>query len=173
MAARGLMLVMASIAIPLVAGCQTNEQTGGLVGGGIGALACGAAGAALFHRSYGAILPAAACGAAGYFIGSAIGRQLDERDRAVAAVATQEVLAMPVSYRATGSAPYHPPARTVRWKSDHSGTHGSATVVAVQPSRNGGECRTVREIAYIRGEEVPQTTRYCRPAEGGSWAAQA
>ena len=168
MTVRKLTLIVASAVMPLVAGCQNNEQTGGLLGGIGGALACGAVGAALTHRAYGAALPAAACGAAGYFIGSAIGRQLDERDRAMAAAATRQVLALPVSYPAASSTPHHAAARTVRWTSDHSSAHGSATVVAVQPRSGGGECRTVREIAYIRGEEVPQTTKYCRSPEG-SW----
>lgn len=171
MAAQRLTLIVASLAVPLVAGCQTNEQTGGLAGAGIGALACGAAGAALFHRSYGALLPAAACGAVGYFVGSAIGRQLDDRDRRVAASATAEALALPVSYHGPSSTPHRVAARPVRWTSDHSGAHGSATVVAVQPKPGGGDCKTVREIAYIKGAEVPQMTRYCSAPDGG-YAAQ-
>ncbi len=159
------------VAATLLAACESNEQTGGAIGGSIGALACGVAGNAIFHDTLGALLPAAACGAAGYFIGSALGKQLDEKDRHRAAGATQQALAQPVSTKKKQTAT-RPPAKPVAWSSDHgTGAHGTATVTAVQPEPNGGECRTVREIAYIKGKEVAQSTRYCRTADGG-WVAQ-
>jgi len=60
----------------------------------------------------------------------------------------------------------------VAWKSDHSGATGSAQVVSVQKQASGGECRTVREVAYIKGQEVPQDSTYCR-APDGSWVSSA
>ena len=41
-------------------------------------------------------------------------------------------------------------------------------VIDVQRQKNGGECRTVSEAAYVQGERVSQTSRYCRGPEG-SW----
>ncbi len=163
--------VSALVAVSLLASCELNEQTGGVVGGSLGALACGAVGSALFHNTLGALLPAAACGAVGYFIGSSIGKQLDEKDRHRAATATEQALNAPVPASKTGKTT-HPPAKPVAWSSDHdTGAHGSSTVTAVQPQADGGQCRTVREIAYIKGQEVTQSSRYCRGADGG-WVAQ-
>ncbi len=163
--------------MPLLASCQTQEQTGGALGGlggaGLGALAGGAIG----RSPAAALIGAGIGGLGGYFIGSSIGRRLDEADAQRAARATQQVLAAPAYYPpppAPGQPPPPPrPPRPVRWASDHnSGVAGSAKVVAVQPLANGGECRLVREIAVIQGQEQTQNTRYCRSPDG-HWTAQA
>jgi surface antigen len=168
----GLVLA-AAVMIPLLStGCQNNEQTYGAGGAAFGALACGVAGNAIFHSAFGTVASAATCGAVGYFVGSSIGRELDERDRQAAAAATQQALEEPVYYTATQTTPVHPRPRAVAWNSDHgTGTHGSASVVAVQPRPSGGECRTVREVAYIKGQEVTQQSQYCRNSADGSWTA--
>ncbi len=160
------------VAVPLfLGGCQTNEQTGGLIGAGSGAVLGGLLGNAIGHNAAGTLIGAGIGAAGGYFIGSAIGRQLDEQDRQRAMAATQQALAEPVYYPPAGGPP-PPPPRPVSWSSDHNnGTHGSTSVVAVQRQASGGECRTVREVAYIKGEEVVQNSRYCRSQDGG-WAAQ-
>ncbi len=160
------------VAVPLcLAGCQTNEQTGGLVGAGGGALFGGLLGHAIGNNTTGTLIGAALGAAGGYFIGSAIGRQLDEQDRQRALAATQEALAEPAYYPPNGGQP-RPPARSAPWTSNHdTGARGSATVVAVQREASGGECRTVREVAYIKGEQVVQNSRYCRSTDGG-WVAQ-
>ena len=46
--------------------------------------------------------------------------------------------------------------------------NGSVTVVNVQPSNNGGECRTVREVAYVGGKELVDNQKYCR-APNADW----
>ncbi len=161
------------VAVPLcLAGCQTNEQTGGLVGAGGGALFGGLLGHAIGNNTTGTVIGAALGAAGGYFIGSAIGRQLDEQDRQRALAATQQALAEPAYYPPNNEPP-RPPARSAAWTSNHdTGARGSATVVAVHREASGGECRTVREVAYIKGEQVVQNSRYCRSADGG-WVAQA
>jgi hypothetical protein len=37
---------------------------------------------------------------------------------------------------------------------------------------DGGNCRNVREIAIVRGQEVRQESRYCRN-QAGAWVLQA
>ncbi len=163
--------LLAALSLPLLAGCQNNEQTYGAGGAALGAVACGIAGNAIFHSTVGTLGSAAACGAVGYLAGSAIGRQLDDRDRALAAAATQQALATPVQYAPTQTAVVHPHPKPTTWKSDHgTGTSGSASVVAVQPGPSGGECRTVREVAYIKGQEQTQESKYCRGSDG-SWVS--
>lgn len=171
---KGWIIGVCLIALPLsLTACQTNEQTGALVGTGGGALMGGLIGNAIGHNAASTMIGAALGSGLGYFAGSAIGRNLDEADRARASAATQQALAEPVYYPPAG-APPKPPARPVSWVSDHNtGTRGSATVVAVnREPRNGNECRTVREVAYIKGQEEVQNSRYCRSSDG-SWAAQA
>jgi hypothetical protein len=153
----------------LLAGCQNNEQTGGLVGAGGGALLGGALGNAFGHSGAATAIGAGLGGLGGYFAGSAIGRALDERDRARAQAATVMVLNTPDPPASRGAASR--PAPSASWKSDHNaGVRGSSTVVAVEPAGGGGECRTVREVAYVGGQEVTENKRYCRDS-GRQWVA--
>jgi surface antigen len=161
--------VVAGLLIPTAA-CQTNEQTGGLVGASSGALLGGLVGQAAGHNTTSTLIGAGLGAVGGYFIGTAIGRQLDEADQKRAAHATQQALAEPVYYPA--GQPAALPKQPAKWSSDHSGDSGSAKVVAAQQTASGGECRMVREVAYIKGQEVTQDSRYCRGSDG-SWVAQA
>jgi surface antigen len=161
-----IMLVIAA-AMPLLTACQNNEQTGGLLGAlGGGALGC-ATGQLIGHSAAGTAIGCAGGALAGYFAGSAIGRQLDERDREKALAATQQALYVPVSYSPGSTRTIHPRTKPVSWTSDHNpGVRGSSTLVAVEPKSDGGECRIVRDIAYVKGQEVQQQTRECRTANG-------
>ncbi|HVY15148.1 MAG TPA: glycine zipper 2TM domain-containing protein [Rhodopila sp.] len=170
----GRIALACAVSLPLVtAGCQNNEQTGALLGTGGGALVGGVLGNVLGHSTTATLIGAGVGGALGYFAGSAIGRNLDEADRARASAATQQALATPVYYPPSG-APARPPPRPVSWVSDHNtNVRGSSTVVAVnRDARSGGECKMVREVAYIKGQEEVQNSRYCRSSDG-SWVAQA
>jgi surface antigen len=155
MSATSLVLAAALV----LGGCQTNQQTGGLFGAGGGALFGGLLGNAIGHDQTSTLIGAGLGAIGGYFIGSEIGRQLDQADQQRAARATQQVLV---------SSPRRGASRT--WKNSSTGVRGSSTVVAVEPKASGGECRTVREVAYIKGEEVQQESRYCRNS-GGEWAS--
>lgn len=151
-------LIAAALTLTLTSGCQTNEQTGMLIGGGGGMLAGGLIGNALGGRT-GTLIGAAIGGLGGAFAGSLIGRDLDARDRQRAEEATRLALI------STSTQP-------VAWASDqNTGTRGRAQVVAVQRQSAGGECRTVRETAYIKGEERAQTARYCQ-SSSGEWVSQ-
>lgn len=151
--------------VPLLGACQTQEQTGALVG-----TAGGAVGGALIGRaiggSTGAAIGALVGGGAGMLVGSSIGRRLDEQDRQRAEAATRQALAAPVYYPPNQTT-YTPPPRPVTWNSaQNQGVNGSSTITSVQRQPTGGECRMVRETAYIKGEEVVQNNRYCQSASG-------
>lgn len=159
MARRNHFVLTAMAALPLVAGCQTNEQTGTLLGAGGGA-AVGAGIGSAFGGRNGALIGALLGGAVGGFAGSQIGQQLDQRDRERAEAATRQALV---------SRPNSP----VAWASDQNrGVRGSARVTNVQRQPSGGECRTVRETAYVKGQEVVQNANYCQTA-GGEWMPHA
>ncbi|HET6605156.1 MAG TPA: hypothetical protein VFG62_00720 [Rhodopila sp.] len=167
----GRFIAVCLIAVPLsLTACQNNEQTGALLGTGGGALVGGVLGNVIGHSTAATVIGATVGGGIGYFAGSAIGRNLDEADRARAAAATQQALAAPVYYPPSG-APPRPPAQPVSWASDHNtNIRGSSTVVAVNRAPRGGECKTVREVAYIKGQEEVQNSKYCRSSDG-SWEA--
>ncbi len=163
--------VAALVMVPFLGGCQTQEQSGALLGGVGGALAGGVIGHAIGGNT-GTAIGAMLGGATGLFVGSSIGRRLDDQDRQRAEMATQQALAQPVVYASPAATSAPPPARPVAWNSArNTGVSGSATVTAVQREASGGECRMVRETAYIKGEEVVQNNRYCR-GNDGQWVAR-
>jgi surface antigen len=143
--------------------CDTNQQNGGLLGAGAGGALGGLLGNAVGKgsgKTTSTVIGAVGGALAGYFVGSAIGSKLDSKDRTKAETATTAALHQPTQR-----------ARPIRWKSDHSGNNGQAQLVEVEPaSGGGGECRTVREIAYIKGEEVTQNSKYCR-SPAGEWVS--
>lgn len=169
MAAWKRSIVMACVGVSLLGGCQNgmnNEQQGTLLGAGGGAVLGATIGGLAGHNAGSAALGGVLGALAGGITGNLIGRQLDERDRIIAAQATRQALMAPVVYSPNPNVAPRPPARPAVWHSNHSGVSGSATVTAVQREASGGECRNVREVAVIKGEEVVQNSRYCRDPAG-------
>ena len=142
------------LVLSMLCGCDPNNpspQFASLLGAGGGAALGGLLGNQLGHHRTGATLAGVGVGGlAGYFIGGAIGRQLDSQDKQRASNATEQAL------NSGGSR---------SWKSDHSGNSGH---VSVQKSEltHGNECRSVHEIAYIQGKEVDQNQKYCKNSSG-------
>jgi len=138
----------------LLAGCanMNNEQQGGAIGAGSGALIGGVLGKA-FGGTKGAIAGASLGALGGYFVGSSIGARLDAEARAKAQKATERALNQKSTKRHG-------------WEDKASHTHGHTDVIKVDKQADGGECKTVREVAYIKGEEVVQKSKYCRAASG-------
>lgn len=149
-------------------GCQTNEQTGSLLGISGGSIIGAALGKSLGRSDSAMVFGGLAGGTVGYFVGSSVGRSLDDRDRARAQSATVMALNAPLkgvpSPRPHAAQKVHTThAPTTKWTSDHkTGAKGSATVTEVETTAAGSECRTVHEVAYIQGHEVIQDTKYCR-----------
>lgn len=167
------LVLAAALAAPLT-GCESSgsNQTVGTVLGGLGGAAIGAVGGAAVGGRTGAVIGAVAGGVIGGWAGSTIGRRLDERDRQQASTATAQALNQPVQAQRTSSGRTTTRGRQVSWRSDHSGNRGTAQVTNVERRDNGTECRQVREIAYVNGEEVAQNSRYCKDNEG-RWARTA
>jgi surface antigen len=87
-------------------------------------------------------------------MGGILAQFLSPRERDQAGQSTQRVL----------DAPARPGTRD-NWSSpDTPGNRGETELVRVD---QGGNCRTVREIAYVRGQEVSQQSQFCRTASGG------
>ena len=91
-------------------------------------------------------------------MGAMIGEKLDEADRLQAQAAANAALQVPVG-------------NTVEWRSEkNTSIHGTATPVETSENSNGKECRTVRQVAFINGKEVEETTKFCRIDDSGTWA---
>jgi surface antigen len=160
---RGMICALAGL---LLFACSPNagpnEVNYTLAGCAAGALGGGLMGNLFGHGNTGATVAGVGLGAAaGCLAGNAIGRQLDDRDRQLAQAATVRALSLP-------------PGRQATWRSDHTTNSGRVTVQSVQKptttasSGGGGECKLVREVAYIKGQEVTQDAKYCR-GTGGEW----
>ncbi len=163
-------LVGVALMMPL-AGCETSgpNQTAGTVIGGLGGAAVGALGGAAIGGRTGAVVGAIAGGVLGGWAGSTVGKRLDERDRQQASVATTQALNQPVRQTKTTSGRTTTRGQPVSWRSNHTDNRGRAQVVSVDRAASGAECRQVRELAYVNGEEVAQNSRYCKD-ESGRWS---
>jgi hypothetical protein len=161
----GACLILAGCTNP--DGTTNNTETGGVVGGGTGALLGGVLGDVLGHSALSTAAGATIGGLAGYIGGTYIGQQLDQRDREEAAISTNAVLDQPAPTPVAGRTTYVRHPRPHRWASDHTTSKGSATLEQVKVAQNGNECRVVREVAVIHGEELTQNSTYCRNDEGG------
>lgn len=161
----GAMVLAAALSLSAcqdVPGMQNGQQTGGLLGGAVGAIAGGLLGNSLGGN--GALIAGVLGSVGGYLVGSAIGAHLDAADRQRAESATSQALATPMQPGETG--------QPVNWNSpQNAGVNGAAQVVGVQPAADGGQCRDVREVAYINGQQTTQTTRFCR-SPSGTWTRQ-
>jgi len=140
----------------LLAGCeggQGNEQLvtagGAVVGGVAGALIGRQVGGGATGAVVGGILGAGLGG----LVGNVVAQRLSQNERERAAASTERVLA----------APPRPGARQDWVSPDTPGNRGSAELMRVT---DGGNCRMVREIAIVRGEEVRQESRFCRGGDG-------
>jgi surface antigen len=125
---------------------------------GTGAVTGGAAGAAIAGGNGSRAVAGAAIGAvAGGIIGNEIGRQLDERDRQMAAAAEYQALE------------YGQPGAPTPWDNPESQHRGQ--IVPGKPYQQGNVfCRPYTHTIYIGGQ--PQTARgtACRQPDG-KWKA--
>ena len=138
-----------------------HEQEMTAYGCAAGALGGGLIGLVAGHGNGGSAALGAGAGLlAGCAAGNIIGRELDERDRQAAEAATLAALDAPPSRRPVAHA----------WHSDHgTGNHGTVFVQSSTKTADGGECKQVNEVAYIKGEEVNQPVKYCRSGPSSDW----
>jgi surface antigen len=140
----------------LAAACGPGNKQG--TGTIVGAVTGGAAGAAIAGGNGSRAVAGAAIGAvAGGIIGNEIGRQLDERDRQMAAAAEYQALE------------YGQPGAPTPWDNPESQHRGQ--IVPGKPYQQGNVfCRPYTHTIYIGGQ--PQTARgtACRQPDG-KWKA--
>lgn len=160
-----------------VSACESNEELWGTMGALGGALAAGM----LVGDDNGAVLAAAviAGAAAGGWLGANFGRGLDEAERERVAASTQQVLSLEIPSNSplrSASAAYSPQAAAVApavtWTSPTNPQTVSGRTTLLQVAADGGgggECRTVRQLVVVNGNEEAQDTQFCRPNAGAQW----
>lgn len=148
----------------LVSGCASNKSKKE-VGGEIGLLVGTVIGVGLAVATgsddgmdEGMLLGAAAGAIVGGMAGSYFGEKLDEMDQMKADMAALTAL------RADD-------ARTVDWKSEQNEDVGGSAQVVADAESAGGECKIVRHVLNISGEEVTEEQEYCLNS-AGSWVLQ-
>jgi surface antigen len=149
----------------LLGGCEgaNNQQA---LATGIGTAAGGVAGALIGRQvggrnSSGALIGGLIGAAVGGVAGNMIGQRLTEAERQRQMAANQRVLDAPLKPNA--------PLPREQWVSpENPATRGTTEVVRVT---DGGQCRNIREIAYVQGQEVRQDARFCRDGNG-QWTRQ-
>lgn len=148
--------------------------------GMLGAVAGAGLAYALVGDDNGAVLAAAmlAGAAAGGWLGSNFGRGLDEAERERVAQSTQQVLNQEVPTNSplrSASAAYSSQAAavapTVNWTSPNNPdtVSGRTTLLQVSGDGGGGECRTVRQLVVVNGQEEQQDAQFCRSNPSAQW----
>lgn len=111
------------------------------------------------------------------YVGSEIGKGLDENDKRLVAASTKAVLDEPVpegaAVRSSGAPPVAAPegAPVSGWQSASKPdtVAGKTTLLQVSDTPQG-ECRVVRQLVTINGDETSQDVKYCR--QSGEWIKQ-
>jgi surface antigen len=162
---KATLLLCVAVAGVLLAGCEgRNNQA---LATGVGTVAGGVAGALLGRQLGGRNSPGALIGG---LVGAAMGGLLT--NHVAHRLSAAERWRQNTAHRRLLEAPVEPdaPLPQRRWVSpEDPTTRGTAEVLVVT---DGGQCRTIREIAYVRGEELRQEARFCR-GENGQWTRQA
>lgn len=170
------LVAMAMAGMLAVSACETQEEFWGTMGALTGAVAAGM----LVGDDDGALLAAAvlAGAAAGGWLGSNFGRGLDEAERERVAASTQQVLNQNIptnsplrSASAAYSASAAAVAPAVTWTSptNPQTVSGKTTLLQVSSDGGGSECRTVRQLVVVNGQEESQDTQFCRASADAQW----
>lgn len=147
------MLRKALFALPLaaltLAGC-TNEEMGMLFGAAAGA----ALGTQVGHGGEGTYAAVAGLTMAGAMIGSSIGKDMDERDRAMMEQRTQYALERT------------PSGYTSNWTNPDSGHYGTVTPSPAYHNDQGQYCRPYTQTININGQTQTVNGTACRQSDG-------
>lgn len=143
-----LILVISAL---LLQGCNgsMNKQSGGTL---VGGLAGGLLGSR-FGKGEGQLVATGVGALAGALIGGQVGKTMDDYDRKLAEMASQNALESA------------PSGKAVAWKNPDSGNYGTVT-----PSRavhtNQGYCREYVQEIVVGGEKQKAYGKACRKPDG-------
>lgn len=185
-------IVSITVACAFTASSCASGQEG--IGQAIGALALGGLCLAVANGKDKAVCIAAA--AAGFLIGGAIGRKMDERDKARREAALRRALDddnLWANHRGGGPLPTAAvnanqvsaeapktdkvTAQAVSWHNPDTGNGGNIELLRSYdaPASNNSQakttCRQFRETYYKQGEPITETTNVCKDAQG-QWNAR-
>ena len=135
---------------------ETYKENPKAVLGTVVGAAAGAAIAAAVGGSPGAIV---AAGAAGGLLGGVIGHKLDDRDKRMAAQASQQAFESGKTGESTD------------WSNPDSGNSGSVTPTKTYQLANGQYCRQYTQDIIVGGEKHQTHGTACRGADG-RWEVQ-
>ncbi len=148
-------LAAAFLSMALLAGCATDMQNspGETVGGVLGAVGGAVLGAQL-GGGKGQLAAVAVGTLAGAWLGSSIGRSMDETDRLKSQRTTQDSL----EYNKTGT--------TSTWSNPDSGYKGSTTPIRTYQTADQQACREYRSTVTIDGRTEEAVGTACREPDG-------
>lgn len=141
--------VIVAIALTACTPGREKEQTGALVGAGLGALAGSQIG-----EGKGQLAAIAIGTLLGAWAGSEIGRQLDERDRLLMQQASQQALETSKSGTAT------------TWTNPDTGHSGTVTPVRTYQTQTGQYCREYQQTITVGGRTEEAYGTACRQPDG-------
>lgn len=145
------LLVAALAASMLLAGCETRQDTGTLVGAVAGGLIGNQ-----FGKGGGRVAATLAGAVVGGIVGNEIGRSLDARDRQLAREAEYDAWER------------GEPGRPVRWRNPDNGRYGEV-IPEARYRRGPQDCRDFVHKVYIDGRPQQMRGTACRNPDG-TWS---
>ncbi|MBL6958274.1 MAG: glycine zipper 2TM domain-containing protein [Rhodospirillales bacterium] len=144
----------AALAVLLLSACtegQEKQQLGTIIGSGLGALVGSQIGS-----GKGKLVAVAIGAVAGGWAGNQLGKQLDEKDKALAEQTAQTSLE------------HNQTDQTSTWRNPDSGHSGSYTPTKTYKSADGEDCREFETTVTVDGKIEKAMGRACRQQDG-SW----
>jgi surface antigen len=144
-------ILLLFIATTILSSCDSmNKQgKGTLIGGAAGALL-----GSRFGKGGGALAATGAGALIGAFIGNQIGASLDDQDREIASLKTQQALENSTS------------GTTIEWRNPDSGNHGYITPTNTFKQNDGNYCREYTQVIVVGGKEEKAFGKACRQPDG-------
>lgn len=151
---RNMFLIPLVLVAFVVSGCETL-QTGGVkekFGGASGAVLGGILGSKVGGGS-GQLWATGAGVLLGAFIGSEIGKSLDNADKTLLGQANQRAQSAPIG-------------ETVSWNNPDSGNYGTVTPRREGKSSRGRYCREYEQVIYVDGRQETAVGQACQNNDG-------
>ncbi|MCB9983298.1 MAG: glycine zipper 2TM domain-containing protein [Rhodospirillales bacterium] len=151
---KNLFLIPLVLVAFVASGCEniqnsgTKEKIGGVSGAVVGGLLgskIGGGSGQLWATGAGVLL--------GAFIGSEIGKSLDNADRVMLGQANQRAQTAPIG-------------ETVSWNNPDSGHYGTVTPVRDGESSYGRYCREYEQVIYVGGQQETAVGTACQNSDG-------
>lgn len=149
-----IIVVLASMMLQSCSGTMNKQGGGTLMGGAAGALLGSTLG-----KGSGTLVAVGLGALAGALIGGQIGKQMDDADRKILVLSSQQALEN------------SPSGQSVKWRNPDNDHHGYVVPTKTFRNDRGQYCREYTQVVVIGGQQEKGYGQACRQPDG-NWQIQ-